>query len=301
MNALAQTAVSQAIAALLRAMVGIFHPAMLLLTVVPFAVAGMVWGALGWLYWDAWIDLFREFLTQSALGSTVRWLVHFTGVDLSLVLPPLLGMLVLVPLVVATALLLIAVLGMPLIVRHVAKRRFSQLEVRQGGTWWGSTANSLWITLLLLVGWLVTLPLWLVPVIGPVVPLLLLGWATAKAFSYDALAEHADTQELVLLRHHHRWPLLLLGILLAMFGSIPTLLWISGAVFVLILPVAALASVWLYGAVFVMSGLAFTHYCLSALARQRQAQQEAHGQAVEPARIDSLEEQPAVLEHQQPA
>jgi hypothetical protein len=275
MSRLAQTAVSQVLAALLRALVGIFHPLMLLLTLLPFALAGALWGALGWLYWDDWIDLWREFLTHSELGSAAHWLVTLTGIDLSLVLPPLLGMLILVPLVVATALLLIAVFGMPLIVRHVAKRRFSHLQVRQGGTWWGSTANGLWITALLLIGWLVTLPLWLVPMVGPIVPLLLLGWATAKAFSYDALAEHAGADELVLLRHHHRWPLYLLGVLLAMFGSIPTLLWIAGALAVLFLPVMALVSVWLYGAVFVLSGLAFTHYCLAALARHRHAQQSA--------------------------
>jgi Etoposide-induced protein 2.4 (EI24) len=292
MMALSHWAISQALVALLRGLAGVFHPLMLLLTVLPFAVAGALWGALGWLYWDAWTDVLREFLTQNTLGATVRWLVTLTGIDLNLVLAPLLGMLILVPLVVATALLLIAVVGMPLIVRHVAKRRFETLAARQGGTWWGSTANSAGIALLLLVGWLITLPFWLLPVIGPAVPLLLLGWATAKTFGYDALAEHADADELVLLRHQHRWPLLLLGVLLALFSSVPTLLWLSGALAIPLLPVLALVSVWLYGAVFVGSGLAFTHYCLGALSRHRQLQLQEQPRAPELDQPD-LDQQPA--------
>jgi cell division protein FtsW (lipid II flippase) len=56
---------------------------------------------------------------------------------------------------------------------------------------------------------------------------------------------------------------------MAAFGSVPTLLWIAGALAVLLLPAMALIAVWLYGAVFVLSGLAFTHYCLEALQRHR--------------------------------
>ncbi|MGL4576252.1 MAG: EI24 domain-containing protein, partial [Burkholderiaceae bacterium] len=111
--------------------------------------------------------------------------------------------------------------------------------------------------------------LWLVPMVGPIVPIVLLGWATAKVFAYDALAEHADAQESAAIRQAQRWPLFGLGVILAMFSSVPTLLWLGGALVVLMLPVMALLSVWLYGAVFVLSGLAFAHFCLAELARLR--------------------------------
>jgi hypothetical protein len=261
--------VGLAVQALTRALLGIWHPWMLLLTIAPFAVAGTFWSLLGWWYWDAWIDLCRNLLTQSSLGTGVRWLVALTGVDLSLLLPPLIGMLLLVPLVVATAMLLIALLGMPLIVRHVAQRRYAQLEWRDGGSTLHSTLNGLTVTMLLVLGWIITLPLWLIPVVGAFVPLLLLGWAAQRTFSYDALAAHADAQELAILRRQHRSGLLALGLLMAAFGSVPTLLWIAGALAVLLLPAMALIAVWLYGAVFVLSGLAFTHYCLEALQRHR--------------------------------
>jgi hypothetical protein len=262
----------QVIQALMRALLGVFHPKMLLLTIAPFVVAGALWGTLGWAFWDEWTALFRTFLTESALGNFVRWLVHFTGVDLTLLLPPLLGMLIVVPLVAATAMLLIAIFGMPLIVGHISNRHYTGLDVRKGGTWLASAGNGLVVTLLLVLGWVLSLPLWLVPVVGPLVPLLLLGWATGKVFAYDALAEHADAQESAAIRTAHRWQLFALGALLAMFGSVPTLLWLAGALAVMFLPVMALVSVWLYGAVFVLSGLAFTHYCLNALKLHRAPQ-----------------------------
>jgi Etoposide-induced protein 2.4 (EI24) len=279
---------ARAIQALLRSLLGVLHPKMLLFTLLPFLFAGVLWGFLGIAFWDEWTALFRTLLTESEFGSLVRWMVSLTGVDLSLVLPPLLGMLILVPLVVGTALLLIAVLGMPLILKHVAKRHYPDLELRKGGSWLASAGNGLLVTVVLVVGWLLCLPLWLIPMVGPIVPLVLLGWATAKVFSYDALAEHADAQESVAIRQTHRWPLFGLGVMLAMFGSVPTLLWLGGALVVLMLPVMALLSVWLYGAVFVLSGLAFAHFCLAELARLRrqsavQLQQHSLLQGAEPA------------------
>jgi hypothetical protein len=74
--------------------------------------------------------------------------------------------------------------------------------------------------------------------------------------------------------------------LMAAFGSVPTLLWIAGALAVLFLPAMALIAVWLYGAVFVLSGLAFTHYCLEALHRYRM-------QAIAPLPTTSLLIEPA--------
>jgi hypothetical protein len=280
----------RAVQALLRGLLGVFHPKMLLLSVLPFAVAGVVWGFLGMLYWDAWIDLLREVLTQSTFGSLVRWSVSLTGLDLSLILPPLLGMLMLVPLVAATAMFLIAVFGMPLILKHVAARRFARLEAKSGGSWWGSAYNGVMVALLLAFCWIITLPLWLIPAAGPIVPLLLMGWATASLFGYDALADHADAQESRLIRRTHRWELFVMGAALAMLGSVPTLLWIAGALVIPFLPVMALTAVWLYGVVFIASGLAFAHYCLDALQRLRVEQHASQAHNVERTEQEDLKE-----------
>jgi Etoposide-induced protein 2.4 (EI24) len=257
----------------LRGLLNLLHPKILLLTLVPFAIAGTLWGVLGWQYWDDWTAWLLAGLSGSGVGSTVRSLAQGAlGDAVRLILAPLLAMLLLVPLVAATAMLLITVLGMPVLVNHVSSRGYTDLELKRGGTWAGSLANSLFVTVIWLLGWIVTLPLWFIPIVGGIIPLLLVGWASSRMFGYDALAEHASAEERQAILKGNRGALFTLGALLALFGTAPTLLWLSGAFVVILLPVTALFAVWLYGLVFVLSGLAFAHFALAALKQHRSSQ-----------------------------
>ncbi|MCX7142545.1 MAG: EI24 domain-containing protein, partial [Proteobacteria bacterium] len=100
-----------------------------------------------------------------------------------------------------------------------------------------------WLVLLILL----SLPLWFVPPLWPVLPILLFGYLNQRVFRYDALAEHAAGWEMDTLFRRHRGEMLLLGVVLALFGLIPVLGFFA--------PV--------YG------GLAFIHYCLARLAQLR--------------------------------
>jgi hypothetical protein len=249
-----------------RGMLSLLHPKMLLLSLAPFLVAGLLWGVLGWLYWDTWTAWLNSVLSDSYAGNTLRWAAVWSlGETIKLILAPLLTMLLIVPLVAASALLLIAVFGMPVMVNHVADRTYVGLERRRGGNWLVSLLNGLWVTSVWLVLWVLCLPLLLIPVIGPLAPLLLTAWATARMFSYDALVEHADASESRELRRSHRGRLFVLGCISAVLGSAPTLLWLSGALAVWFLPITALVSVWLFGLIYIVTGLGYVHYCLAAL------------------------------------
>jgi fatty acid desaturase len=87
--------------------------------------------------------------------------------------------------------------------------------------------------------------------------------------AYDALADHASAEERRVLMRTHRWPLLAIGIAAGAMGAAPTLLWLGGALSVILFPLLAGVSIWLYVLVFVFSGLWFQHYLLEALQRQR--------------------------------
>ncbi len=257
----------------LRGLLNLLHPKILLLTLVPFAIAGTLWGVLGWLYWDDWTAWLLSALSDSSVGSAVRSFAQgMLGDAVRLILAPLLAMLLLVPLVAATAMLLITALGMPILVNHVSSRGYADLEFKRGGTWTGSLANSLFVTAIWLLGWVVTLPLWFIPIVGAIIPLLLVGWASSRMFGYDALAEHASAEERQAIIKGNKGALFMLGALLALFGTAPTLLWLSGAFVVILLPVTALFAVWLYGLVFVLSGLVFAHFALAALKQHRGSQ-----------------------------
>jgi hypothetical protein len=92
-----------------------------------------------------------------------------------------------------------------------------------------------------------TLPLWLVPPLWPVLPVVLFGYFNQRVFRYDALAEHASALEIAEIVRRHRGELFLLGAALALIGHVPLL--------GLFMPV--------YG------GLAFIHYGLQRLGELR--------------------------------
>ena len=93
----------------------------------------------------------------------------------------------------------------------------------------------------------VSLPLWLIPLLWPVLPIALFGYFNQRVFRYDALAEHATAAEIAEVVRRHRGELFLVGVALALIGHVPVL--------GLFMPV--------YG------GLAFIHFGLSRLGELR--------------------------------
>ena len=87
--------------------------------------------------------------------------------------------------------------------------------------------------------------------------------------SHDALAEHADADELRALLREHRLPLLAIGVVTGYLGAAPSLLWALSALTVVLAPLLIPLSVWLYTLVFAFSALWFVHYCLAELQRVR--------------------------------
>jgi len=119
--------------------------------------------------------------------------------------------------------------------------------------------------LVFLVVVLVSLPLWLVPPFFAVIPPLLWGWLTYRVMSYDALAAHASADERATLMRRHRWPLLAIGVVTGLLGSLPALLWVTSVAMIVLFPFVALAAIWLYVLIFVFSALWFAHFCLGEL------------------------------------
>ena len=231
--------------ALIKAFASLLHPRMLLLMLWPVAIALVLWLGLAFAFWSetaAWLQsqFERSALIEWAIGV---WPLTLVASHLAWVLLVLLF----VPLVLITAVLIIGVFSMPAMVAHLAGRSYPRLEQRSGGTFAGSVWNSVaalaWLALLVLL----SLPLWLVPLLWPVLPVLLFAYLNQRVFRYDALAEHASAWEMQTLIRRHRRELFLLGVALALIGMIPVLGFFT--------PV--------YG------GLAYIHYCLARLAQLR--------------------------------
>jgi len=223
----------------------LLHPRMLWLMVWPMLVAAAFWGTLAIVLWVRiavrLAGLLRQWLESASLVAHIDW-SHVT-----LVAAHVLLFLFFVPLVYMTALFIVGIFGMQAMVDHVARRSYPALERRRGGSLAGSVWNGFVALAGMLLLGLLSLPLWLAPPLWPVIMVAILGWTNQRLLRYDALAEHADGEERRRVLRGRRLSLYMLGALLALVAYVPFL--------GIVAPVAF--------------GLAFIHYLLGALARER--------------------------------
>jgi CysZ protein len=226
---------------LLYAAANLLHPRMLWLMLWPMLVSLALWGAVALALWTrtaVWLAGVLKQWLESAM-----FFFRFDMGDAALVAAHVLLFLLFVPLVYLTALFVLSVFGMQKMVDHVASRSFPGLERKRGGGVVGSGWNAA-LALLGLMGLaIVSAPFWLLPPLWPLIPPAILGWVNQRLLRYDALAEHADAQEMARIFRDRRSTLYLLGLLLALAAYVPLLGLFAPVLF----------------------GLAFIHYLLGAL------------------------------------
>ncbi|GAB1392272.1 EI24 domain-containing protein [Rhodocyclaceae bacterium] len=225
----------------LRAARDLLRPEILLHALWPPLVAFAGWSAVAWFAWQpaaAWIV--AELPDWAWLNWLGPWLAHVVV------------FFIFAPLVYVTVLLLVAVFALPRMMALIALRDYPDVS-RQGSAQaalWGSIANTVVAGAIFLVGWLITLPLLLIPGAVLVVPLFWAAWLNQRAFRFDALAEHALPAERVAVIQRERNSLYLGGLVGALIAHVP------------VLNLLALA----------YTALLFVHLCLGALRDLRNQQ-----------------------------
>ena len=198
----------------LRAGRDLARPEMLFHALWPPMLAFLCWLAVAWAVWQpatAWVV--GQLPDWSWLGWAGPWLAQVAV------------FLAFVPLVYFTMLLLVAVFALPRMMTLIAARDYPDVT-RQGSAqaaFWGSLANTLAAGAIFVAGWLVTLPLLLVPGMILVLPLFWAAWLNQRAFRFDALAEHAQPHERATLVRRERGSLYLGGLLGALASYVPLL------------------------------------------------------------------------------
>src|SRR5882757_6735884 len=205
--------------ALARALVSLMHPRMLWLMVWPVLVALVIWVTLAALYWSEaarWIDF------QLHQWPVYEWAVSIWPLTLVAAwFGWLLLLLLFVPAVLITAVLIISVVSMPAMAAHVGERDYPGLARRKGGTLAGSVWNAVAALVLFALFFAVSLPLWLVPPLWPVLPVVLFGYFNQRVFRYDALPKPATPPELAGFTRPNRGGFFLGGGARALIGHIP--------------------------------------------------------------------------------
>jgi len=254
-----------------RALRSQFSSRMLLLSIVPLLLSLALWGSLLYAGFQPLLDWLQGLFFEHGLYATSGGILASLGLGfLKTLVVPLVAMLALLPLMIVTSLLFIGVGAMPAIARHVSRVQFPQLERKEGGSFLGSLGVNLSGIVVFGLLWIVTLPLYALAPLALVVQAAIWGWLTARVMSYDALSIHATLDERRTIVRARRRELLVIGTISGLLGALPGIVWIGGALLsVVLFPVLAVLSIWLYLVIFIFTGLWFQYFCLQALADLR--------------------------------
>ena len=206
----------------------------------PALVSFVLWSLLA--MWEleaavSWLVSVPPLAWLSALG--VPWLAQFIAF-----VTVWLGILALT---YVTAMLITAIFLLPLLIKHVSERDYPDVALMGKDSFTASAHNSVTAAVLFICGWIATVPLWIIPGLGLVLPVFWLAWLNRRTFAYDALAIHASAWESETIRREHGFAYLVMGLLLALLAHVP--------IFGLLVPTFA--------------GLAYVHYSLEALRQFR--------------------------------
>jgi hypothetical protein len=256
-----------------RAVAYCLHPKVLMLSLLPLVVAGVITLGLGYLFWQPALDAVRSALEHwSLVNSMLEWISSMLGAGFRTGITQLIVIALSIPVLVALTLVLVGLWITPAIVTLVARRRFPALERRHGGSWWLGVLASFAYTIGALLMVMITLPFWLVPGLALVLPPVIWGWLTAHVMGFDSLAEHASQAEREAILRAHRWPMLLMGIVCGFLCGVPSMIWTLSMQIIIFAPFIMVGVIWLYTLIFTFSALWFTHYALSVLAQLRDAE-----------------------------
>lgn len=270
-----------------RALVSQVNPKMLLLTVIPFVLSVVLWAILLGFGFQPLLDYVQALFQDHGWFSTSSGMLGSFGMGaLKTVIVPLIAMLLLLPLMIVTALIFMGVAAMPPITRHVAARHFSTLEAKGEGSFMAGLAINVSTSVLFVVVWILTLPLYIVPPVAVLVQVVLWGALTSRVMVHDALEDYATADEMAAIRRGHRKQLTFIGVVSGFIGALPGIVWLGGAAMSIVLfPFLAAISIWLYVLIFVFTALWYQYYCMHALAELR-AGAATPPAAVAPAKAD---------------
>lgn len=165
---------------------------------------------------------------------------------------------IMLPFIAVVVFAVMAFAIMPIVVAHLRTTHYGYLirAGRHAGSY--SMLNALKVVLIFCFGWLLTLPLWLIPPFAVLLPIFWWGYAFKGLLGADALATHANSLERRLLFQQYRWDYWLLGLSLVGLSVVP-FLWV-------VLPV--------------FSALLFAHFSLQALSSLRSETAQPDKQAL---------------------
>jgi hypothetical protein len=225
---------------------------MLLVMVIPPLIAVVALLLIFFFFWSSWVTGLSGFISSSWFFGMIQKSLQVFGdtsgmSEIAFWLAVVFLILGFLPLAFLLAILITSIFVMPLVLELVVRSDFADLEKKHGGSFAGSLWNAAFATVVFIILFMMTLPLWLVPGLQILIPVLLTAWLNKKIFVYDVLQDFASKDERKQIETQERANLYGMGSLLGLLAYVPLAF--------LLIPV--------------LSALSYTYYCLDELKRLR--------------------------------
>lgn len=170
-------------------------------------------------FWQPWLTGLTAMLESV---SFLHWLQEITQWPGFLAWAAIIFLiLAFIPLAYLAAVLFTSLLVMPVVLKVVPEADFKGLQKKRGGSVLGSLWNALVASVIYIIAFMVTLPLWLLPGMQIAIPLALTAWLNKRVFLYDVLQDFASLDERKLIEKQERGSLYGMGFLLGLLSYIP--------------------------------------------------------------------------------
>jgi CysZ protein len=205
--------------AIAKSLRSLLRPSILLILLIPFLASSIFWLMFLFLAWGNW----SGFLGDMALFT---WMMNTAGdgalvETIKIFIIFVLTMLVFGPLWYLTFILIISVFLFPMLLPKIQKLDYPDLEKKQGGNALGSIKNTLVASVVFMIGFLVSLPLWIFTPLAPFVTLFLTAYLNKQIFSYDVLQDYASGEERIQIKKKYGHELWTAGFVTALLIWVP--------------------------------------------------------------------------------
>jgi len=225
----------------------LFEPKIMVFLILSPILSLAAWALIFFLFAWQWVAFLSGWMSESTL---FLWTTQLLGIAEISYLPKVLAtigiVLLFLPLTYFSTVILISLFGMPVIVRVLHVKYYGNIpKIAASGI--GSVWNTLFHSVMFLLLFGITLPLWLLPGLQIFLPILLTAAYNRRIFSYDALGDFLTHKDVKTFQKDNKSDLLLLGIFVGTLAYMP------------------LASFFMP----IMGAITYTHYCLGTLSQSK--------------------------------
>ena len=210
----------QVFLALVKSLTSFARPGVWRYLIIPPLVASLVWVVSAWLWLGVLIDWLTHDTPLAWVHTTLgNWHLGWVATVLAFVG----AWVILLAGAYLVAVIVAGVWAVPALVAQLAATDYADVAPRGRDSLFLSLGVTVKATLSYLAGWLLTLPIWIVPGMAVVHSFFWLAYLNRATFAYDALAAHASADEWRHIKKHHGTRMWTLGFMAAVLAHVPLL------------------------------------------------------------------------------